>query len=118
VLTGLFATWFADHTAEEITAALSDTTVLFERYRTFSEVASDKRVTDNSLFSRLDQPGVGEYLAPGMPFELDGAHLTCAAAPGLGRDTAGLLAATLGLTSDDVGRLVAAGTIGCAEGEH
>ena len=47
VLSGLFATWFADHTADEITAALSDTTVLFERYRTFAEVVEDPKVTAN-----------------------------------------------------------------------
>ena len=35
VLSGLFATWFADHTADEITEALSATSVLFERYRSF-----------------------------------------------------------------------------------
>ena len=57
VLSGLFATWFADHTADEITAALSATTVLFERYRTFAQVAEDPRVTANPLFSRLHQPG-------------------------------------------------------------
>ena len=38
VLSGLFATWFGDHAADEVTAALSGTTVLFERYRTFAEV--------------------------------------------------------------------------------
>src|SRR6185312_13834047 len=39
VLSGLFAPWFNEHSAAEITDALSATTVLFERYRTFSEVA-------------------------------------------------------------------------------
>ena len=34
----------ADHTAEEITAALQDTTVLFERYRTFAQVAEPTAV--------------------------------------------------------------------------
>ena len=65
MLSGLFATWFGDHTAEEITAGLSGTTVLFERYRTFAEVAEDPKVTANPLFSSLHQPGLGDYLAPG-----------------------------------------------------
>ena len=38
-LTGLFTVWFTEHTAEEITAALSATSVLWERYRSFAEVA-------------------------------------------------------------------------------
>lgn len=57
VLTGLFATWFADHTADEITAALSGTSVLFERYRSFAQVAASSKVTANPLFSVLHQPG-------------------------------------------------------------
>jgi 2-methylfumaryl-CoA isomerase len=113
VLSGLFATWFADHTAKEITAALSDTTVLFQRYHTFAEVAEDPKVTANPLFSRLHQPGVGDYFAPGMPASFDGRHPTSAPAPALGQDTADLLAQCLGLTTADIERLTSAKTIAC-----
>jgi 2-methylfumaryl-CoA isomerase len=111
VLSGLFATWFADHTAEEISAALSDTTVLFERYRTFAQVAEDPKVTANPLFSRLNQPGVGDYLAPAMPTAFDGTHPPGAPAPALGQDTADVLSQYLGLTTDDIARLTNAKTI-------
>ncbi|MGE2815965.1 CoA transferase [Mycobacterium heidelbergense] len=111
-LSGLFATWFADHTAEEITAALSNTTVLFERYRTFAEAAEHPKVTANPLFSRLHQPGVGDYFAPGMPVSFDGAHPASAPAPTLGQDTADLLAQCLGLTPADIQRLTSNNTIG------
>ncbi|BDB43775.1 MULTISPECIES: CoA transferase [Mycobacterium] len=111
VLSGLFGTWFADHTAEEIEAGLSGSTVLFERYRTFAEVAADPKVTANPLFSRLQQPGVGEYLAPALPVAFDGEHPASIAAPGLGADTADLLS-ELGLTAAEIARLVAAKTIG------
>jgi 2-methylfumaryl-CoA isomerase len=113
VLSGLFATWFADHTAQEITAALSNTTVLFERYRTFAQVAEDPRVTANPLFSRLNQPGIGEYLAPGMPTAFDGVHPAGAPAPALGQDTADVLTECLGLTTADIARLTSAKTIAC-----
>ncbi|HWS93416.1 MAG TPA: CoA transferase [Mycobacterium sp.] len=112
-LSGLFATWFGDHTAQEITAALSETTVLFERYRTFAQVASDPKVTANPLFSRLHQPGVGDYFAPGMPTAFDGAHPASAPAPALGQDTADVLTQYLGLTSADIERLTSAKTIAC-----
>ncbi|OBF62488.1 mesaconyl-CoA isomerase [Mycobacterium sp. 852002-50816_SCH5313054-b] len=111
-LSGLFATWFADHTADEITAALAGTTVLFERYSTFADVAAGPKVTANPLFSRLHQPGVGEYFAPGMPVAFDGAHPAGAPAPALGQDTAGVLAECLGLTSADIERLSSEKTIG------
>jgi 2-methylfumaryl-CoA isomerase len=113
VLSGLFATWFADHTAQEITAALSETTVLFERYRTFAEVAEDRRVTDNPLFSRLSQPGVGAYFAPGLPAAFEGTHPASAPAPALGEDTADVLAQYLGFTAADIEQLTSARTIAC-----
>jgi 2-methylfumaryl-CoA isomerase len=111
VLSGLFATWFADHTAQKISAALSDTAVLFEQYRTFAQVAADPRVTANPLFSPLHQPGVGDYLAPGLPAAFDGTYLASAPAPALGQDTADVLAQYLGLTSADIERLTSAKTI-------
>ncbi len=111
VLSGLFATWFAEHDAEQVSAALAATTVLHERYRTFSEVANDPKVTENPLFSRLHQPGVGDYLAPAMPVAFDGVHPASAAAPALGADTAGVLTEYLGLTADDLAQLATAKTI-------
>ncbi|BAX93747.1 CoA transferase [Mycobacterium shigaense] len=113
VVSGLFGTWFAEHTAEEITAALSGTTVLFERYRTFAEVVEDPKVTENPLFSRLHQPGVGDYLAAGLPAAFDGVHAASDAAPALGQDTADILTEKLGLTAADIARLADARTIAC-----
>jgi 2-methylfumaryl-CoA isomerase len=111
VLSGLFAMWFAEHSAAEIHDALSATTVLYEQYRTFAEVASDERVGRNPLFTRMQQPGVGEYLAPGLPASFDGSHPASTPAPNLGQDTAGLLAERLGLSSAEISRLQDAGTI-------
>jgi len=113
VLTGLFAVWFAAHTAEEITEALSSTSVLYERYCTFGQLAKDERVTANPLFSRLQQDGLGEYLAPGLPIAFDGRHPPSTAAPVLGGDTAGVLVDRLGLTTADIERLIQANTIAC-----
>ncbi|MBS4727262.1 CoA transferase [Mycobacterium sp. SM1] len=112
-LTALFAGWFAEHTAEEITKALSGTSVLFERYRTFGEVAADERVTSNPLFTRLRQEGVGDYLAPGMPAAFDGVHPPSTPAPRLGQDTADVLIEDLGLSPADIARLAEAKTIAC-----
>jgi 2-methylfumaryl-CoA isomerase len=113
VLSALFATWFADHTADEIAAALSGTTVLFERYRSFGEVAAGPKVTANPLFSRLYQEGLGDYFAPGLPVAFDGAHPAATSAPALGQDTADVLERRLGLTNADIERLTKAKTIAC-----
>jgi 2-methylfumaryl-CoA isomerase len=116
VLSGLFATWIGDHAADEVTAALSDTTVLFERYRSFAEVVQGPKVTANPLFSSLHQPGLGAYLAPAMPAAFDGVHPASAAAPALGQDTADILSKSLGLTAADIERLTNAKTIACGSG--
>jgi 2-methylfumaryl-CoA isomerase len=110
-LSGLFGEWFAGHTAEEITAGLSATSVLWDRYRTFAETVTDERVTANPLFTPLDQPRIGQYLAPGLPLEIDGVYPPAVAAPALGDDTTAVLGEWLEMTPDEVGRLTESGTV-------
>ncbi|MEU0494300.1 CoA transferase [Mycobacterium sp. NPDC006124] len=110
-LTGLFTVWFTERTAEEVAAALSATSILWERYRTFAEAVADPKVTDNPMFSPLDQPRIGEYLAPGLPLAVDGRHRPAVPAPRLGDHTADLLRERLGLADADVARLTDAGTV-------
>ncbi|WP_415795730.1 CoA transferase, partial [Mycolicibacterium frederiksbergense] len=109
-LTGLFTLWFAERSAQEITAALAQTSVLWERYRSFAEVAADERVTANPLFTTLDQPRIGEYLAPGLPISIDGSYPPAAPSPALGDHTAAVLG-RLGLSGPEIERLTGAGTV-------
>ncbi|WBP96186.1 CoA transferase [Mycolicibacterium neoaurum] len=109
-LTGLFTLWFAQHSAAEVTAALTPTSVLWERYRSFSEVAADPRVTDNPLFTSMDQPRIGRYLAPGLPIATDGSYPPAVPAPALGDHTAQVLA-TLGLSGTEIEALVGSGVV-------
>src|SRR5882757_713735 len=110
-LTGLFTLWFTEHTSDEVAAALSASSILWERYRTFADVVTDDKVTANPLFTELDQPGVGRYLAPGLPVSFGGVYPPAVAAPALGDHTAAVLGDRLGLTADEIDRLVAAGTV-------
>jgi 2-methylfumaryl-CoA isomerase len=110
VLSGLFAPWFARHTAEEVSAALSNSSVLWDRYLDFAEVAQDPRVTANPLFTMLTQPRIGNYLAPGLPMSVDGEHIAAEPAPALGDDTAAVLT-ELGLSADEIATLVESGTV-------
>jgi 2-methylfumaryl-CoA isomerase len=110
-LTGLFTEWFSAHTAEEVTAALSATSVLWDRYRTFAEAVTEDKVTANPLFTPLNQPRIGEYLAPGLPMSIGGVYPSAVAAPALGDDTAAVLGEWLGLSSDEIERLIQVGTV-------
>ncbi|KWX67450.1 CoA transferase [Mycobacterium sp. NAZ190054] len=110
-LSALFAEWFNTHTGAEIAAALSATSVLWERYQTFAETAADPRVTDNPLFTELDQPRVGRYLAAGLPVSIDGAYPSAVPAPALGDDTAGVLGDWLSLDRGQIDDLYGSGTV-------
>lgn len=110
-LTGVFSVWFHEHTAQQITATLSATSILWDRYRSFAEVAGDARVTANPLFSNLHQPRVGDYLAAGLPMSIGGTHVPAVAAPAVGDDTADVLRERLGMQSGEINRLADSGTV-------
>jgi 2-methylfumaryl-CoA isomerase len=110
-LTALFTGWFGEHSAPEIETALSGTSILWDRYRSFVELADDVRVTGNPMFAALHQPGIGDYRAPGLPMSIDGNHIPAVAAPAVGDDTAAVLAERLGLNPEDITRLTESGTV-------
>ncbi|MEH6818827.1 MAG: CoA transferase [Dietzia psychralcaliphila] len=87
VLAALFARWFAAHTTDEVARTLAGSVVLHERYRTFDQVVSEGDLEANPLFSPVDQPGIGRYLAAAHPATFDGTHLAAGPAPRLGADT-------------------------------
>jgi 2-methylfumaryl-CoA isomerase len=116
-LSGLFAEWFTAHTAEEISAALEATSVLWERYRTFADAARADKVAANPLFTSLDQPRIGTYLAPGLPISIGGQYPPAVASPALGDDTVGVLSDWLGLSGEEVDGLVASGTVATGRAE-
>ncbi|MDG4664854.1 CoA transferase [Mycobacterium sp. 236(2023)] len=110
-LSALYAEWFTGHTGAEIAAALSSSSVLWERYQTFGEAAVDQRVTDNALFTELDQPRVGRYLAAGLPLSIDGTYPPAVPAPALGDDTDTVLAEWLSLGRNEIEELRRSGTV-------
>ncbi|HLS79212.1 MAG TPA: CoA transferase [Nocardia sp.] len=112
LLDAVFSTWFAEHTAAEVAAALSQTSVLFDRYRGFGEIVASGELADNPLFSPLDQPRIGRYLAAGLPASFDGAHLTTGPAPVLGADGPQVVRDLLGADQDEIDRLIAGGHLG------
>lgn len=86
VLAALLAPWFASRSTGQVSSILNGTSLLFARYRSFAEVASDPATAANPLMRRIDQPGVGPVLVPGMPLAQDGLP-DVRPAPELGADT-------------------------------
>nr|CRL69959.1 acyl-CoA transferase [Mycolicibacter nonchromogenicus] len=54
---------------------------------------------------------MGEYLAAGLPASIDGAHPPADAAPALGADTEQVLAARLGMTTEEINHLRQSGAV-------
>ena len=67
-------------------------------------------MTANPLFTTLDQPRIGEYLAPGLPICIDGSYPPATPSPALGDHTAQVLG-RLGLSAAEIDKLTGAGTI-------
>ncbi|OZG29380.1 2-methylfumaryl-CoA isomerase [Williamsia sp. 1138] len=111
-LTALFARWFRRHTAAHVYDALRKTSVLFEQYRSFTDVVESDALESNPLFSTLDQPRIGRYLAAGHPARFDRSHLSATPASAVGEDSGSVVAEVLGLSAEEIAGLFERGVIG------
>jgi 2-methylfumaryl-CoA isomerase len=111
VIAALLGPWFADRKIADIARDLGGTSVIWSRYRRFSEVATDPELAGHPLMREISQPGVGPVLAPGSPLAQDGGG-QARPAPVLGADTADVLTGLLGLSAADARALAERGIAG------
>jgi 2-methylfumaryl-CoA isomerase len=88
-LAALLAPWFTARTVAEVTAALDGTCLLWDRYRSFTDLVPG--LARNPLMNEIDQPGAGRHLAPGCPLSVDGRTAPATPAPRLGEHTREIL---------------------------
>ena len=110
VITALLEPWFAGRTLAEIERDLAGTSVLWSRYRQFTDLVSDGTLAANPLLRSISQPGVGSVLAPGSPLTMAGTT-GALPAPALGADTAAVLTGMLAMPAADVAALADRGII-------
>ena len=113
VIAALLAPWFASRTVAEIGQLLDGSSVLWSRYRRFTDLAADGVLAGNPLFGEIDQPGVGTLFAPASPLAQEG-RAGPAPAPPLGADTAAVLTGLLGLSAQEAAALADQGVVGGA----
>lgn len=107
--------WFGQRTLEQVTAALSDRSILWGPYRTFRQMLQeDPRCSQsNPMFRRVEHPGYGSFLTAATPLDFsDVPRLAPLAAPRLGEHTSQVLACVLGLDPAAIRKLAEQGTIG------
>jgi 2-methylfumaryl-CoA isomerase len=113
-LTHLFEPWFAARTLAEVRATFEEHRVTWGPYRTVQQaLAQDADLsTAHPMFSLVDQPGIGPYLAPASPLDFSKVpRLPAAPAPRLGEHTDEILQDVLGLPAAEVGALHDAGIV-------
>jgi len=113
VIAALLAEWFSCHPWEKVQALLAGSRALHAPYRTFDDLAANGAAVlrDHPLFTELDQPGVGTYLAPSSPLRLGDEEVCAVPAPRIGEHTDEVLGA-FGLDPDRLEALHSEGLIG------
>jgi 2-methylfumaryl-CoA isomerase len=107
--------WFRTRTLAEVRKVLDEHRVTWSEYRNVRQVIErDPDCSlENPMFSMVDEPGIGSYLAPGSPFDFSEAvRRPVKPAPVLGQHTDEILLGVLGLSEGEVGRLHDQGVVG------
>jgi len=107
-IASFMAPFIAAHNLDEIAEIFDAKGVCWGPYQTFVQLVNEDRraSAENPMFGHIDQPGVGQVLAPGSPLsfsEIDRGSPTVA--PRLGEHTDEILLEVLGMTSNEVGKL-------------
>ncbi|MBC7938392.1 MAG: CoA transferase [Chitinophagaceae bacterium] len=113
-LEALFEPWFAARTLAEVAAAFETDRVTWGPYRTVRQaIERDADLSAaNPMFSMLQQPGIGSYLAAACPLDFSAVpRLPAVPAPALGQHTDEILLEVLDLSSAQVGALHDAGVV-------
>lgn len=107
-ITAILERWFAARGFVEAAEALESAGVCWGPYQTFQQmVHEDPRVSPaNPMFQRIEQPGIGRYLAAGNPLDFGVAPRGAVPrAPILGEHTDEILLGVLKLGEREVGAL-------------
>jgi 2-methylfumaryl-CoA isomerase len=100
--------WFRTRTLAEVRKVLDEHRVTWAEYRNIRQVIEHDPdcSVESPMFSMVDDPGIGSYLAPGSPFDFSAAaYCPVKRAPVLGENTDEILLEVLGLSESEVGRL-------------
>lgn len=113
-ITEIFKPWFAGQSSAIVGQKLDDVGATWARFRTIKEaVAEDADLsTDNPIFEKLHQPGLGTFPVPGAPVTFSAhARKPSAKAPILGAHTEEILGDVVGMDDAEISRLFDAGIV-------
>lgn len=100
--------WLARHSYAEAAEALTKQGACWGKYQTLQQLVTQDEACSsaNPMFTTINQPGVGPYLAAGLPLNFSGMErIPAAPAPILGQHTEEVLAEMLGVTQGVFGQM-------------
>ena len=106
-LAALVAPWLAAQPFARVRSELDRAGACWSRYQDIATLVRDDPScsTDNPMFARIEQAGVGRVLAPRIPLDFGTERSEPAPAPRLGQHTDEVLSGLLGLPDGEIGRL-------------
>jgi 2-methylfumaryl-CoA isomerase len=113
-ITAILHPWFAARSISEIAPLFDNAGLTWSQFRSIKDaVKFDPDLsTDNPMFARLQQPGLGEFVVPGAPMSFSDAPRTKPQpAPALGLHTEEVLGDVVGMTDREIARLFDKGIV-------
>jgi 2-methylfumaryl-CoA isomerase len=106
-IAALIGPWIAARLLAAVAEAFDAQKVCWGRYQSFRQlVEEDPRCSEqNPMFERLEQPGIGTYLMPGLPISFSASPREVRRAPILGEHTDEILSGVLGMSDSAIARL-------------
>jgi 2-methylfumaryl-CoA isomerase len=107
-ITALLKPWFLARKVEDFARSFDENSVTWSVFRTFKQaVQEDPDLSvQHPMFSMIEQPGIGNYLTPGSPFEFSAfERQPPKRAAVLGEHTDEILSGILGLSDAEISRL-------------
>ncbi len=111
----LLDTWFASRSFSEVASILNRHNVCWGRYQSVMQLVQDDPSCSlaNPLFASIEQPGVGQLLAPSIPLDFSSHQRREAVpAPRLGEHTEEVLTELIGLDANQYAKLRDEGIVG------
>jgi 2-methylfumaryl-CoA isomerase len=106
-IAALVSPWIAARPLDEVARVFDAHKVCWGRYQSFRQlVEEDPRCSEaNPMFRRLEQPGIGSFLMPGLPISFSESPREVRRAPILGEHTDEILSKFLGMSDGEIGKL-------------
>jgi 2-methylfumaryl-CoA isomerase len=107
-ITAILEPWFRARKVEDFAKSFDANGVTWSIFRSFKQAVEEDPdcSTQNPMFSRIEQPGIGRYLVPGSPFEFSAfERLPPKRASVLGEHTDEILSEVLGIGDAEISKL-------------